>query len=468
MGQHGADAARLGLEAVEAEERVEPDQPPAGAVQPVHLAGEVLDAVALQPVGDEEHDRPLPEHAARPLAVELAERRGDPRAARPVERPPPSIAASASSGSRRRSWRVTLVSRVPKRKALHPPLLAEGVEEMEEDARYRRSSSRRCRRARRSADGSRRGRRWRRRIRSPPVRRLARSVRRASMRARRRRGASSGASAPDRCGRRKPVDLPLGLGDLGRASSARNRAAAAPRGRRRRARASISISAALRAARRDGASNSASATRRGGRRRRRRLVVGVAARCREHPVELRPAAPEQAEGLVEDRVLVAPLHEDRMERPVEIARAWRCRRPRPRGSRRPPPPGRPAVRRGGARGRSARCCRRSCRLPSGDAGLGPHLLENGARALRRPIRAMSSWYLRSTPSVSDDGLRVERDLVELGERRRPVERLGDAGILEQVLAAEPLDEARRSRRDSRSPAPGTLVRTISSSRAKSG
>src|SRR5579871_6012590 len=39
-----------------------------------------------------------------------------------------------------------------------------------------------------------------------------------------------------------------------------------------------------------------------------------------------------------------------------------------------------------------------------------------------------------------DGGRIERDRVELGERARPVESLGDAGGLEQILLAQRLDE----------------------------
>ena len=54
---------------------------------------------------------------------------------------------------------------------------------------------------------------------------------------------------------------------------------------------------------------------------------------------------------------------------------------------------------------------------------------------------MSSWYLRSTPSVAFDGLGVQRDLVEREEGAGPVEGLGDSGQLEQVGGAQPLDEA---------------------------
>ena len=71
MRQHGADAAGPRLETVEAQQRVQPDQPPAGFVQPLHLLAQAGDVVALQPVGDQQHDRALPEHAARPEPVEL-------------------------------------------------------------------------------------------------------------------------------------------------------------------------------------------------------------------------------------------------------------------------------------------------------------------------------------------------------------------------------------------------------------
>ena len=84
MRQHGLDAAGAGLETFEAQQRVEPDQAPARAVQPVDLEGERIVGVALEPVGDEQHDRALGEHAARPQLVEDMQRRGDPRAAGPV------------------------------------------------------------------------------------------------------------------------------------------------------------------------------------------------------------------------------------------------------------------------------------------------------------------------------------------------------------------------------------------------
>src|SRR5215475_1597216 len=82
--QHHFDALRLGLEAAVTEQRVEPDQAAAGAVQPVHLEGELVVRLALQPVRDQQHDRTLPQHAARPQLVEGVQRSGDAGAAGPI------------------------------------------------------------------------------------------------------------------------------------------------------------------------------------------------------------------------------------------------------------------------------------------------------------------------------------------------------------------------------------------------
>ena len=84
MRQHRLDAARARLKSLEAQQRIEPDQPPAGAMQPVDLERQRVVGVALEPVGDQQHDRALGEHAARPQLVEGVQRRRDPRAARPV------------------------------------------------------------------------------------------------------------------------------------------------------------------------------------------------------------------------------------------------------------------------------------------------------------------------------------------------------------------------------------------------
>src|SRR5580692_3851879 len=84
MGQHGLDTAGAGFESLEAQERVEPDEAAARAVQPVDLEGERVVGVALEPVGDEQDDRSLGEHAARPQLVEGVQRRSDARAAGPI------------------------------------------------------------------------------------------------------------------------------------------------------------------------------------------------------------------------------------------------------------------------------------------------------------------------------------------------------------------------------------------------
>ncbi len=85
MRHHGPDALGLGLEAGKTQQRIEPDQPSAGAVQPVDLEGKAVVGIALQPVGDQQHNRTLGEHAARPQLVEGLQRGRDARAARPVD-----------------------------------------------------------------------------------------------------------------------------------------------------------------------------------------------------------------------------------------------------------------------------------------------------------------------------------------------------------------------------------------------
>src|SRR5579871_4280855 len=82
--QHHFDALRLGLKAAEPQQRVEPDQAAAGAVQAVHLEGELCVRLALQPIGNQEHDCPLGEHPARPQLVERMQRGGDASPAGPI------------------------------------------------------------------------------------------------------------------------------------------------------------------------------------------------------------------------------------------------------------------------------------------------------------------------------------------------------------------------------------------------
>ena len=116
---------------------------------------------------------------------------------------------------------------------------------------------------------------------------------------------------------RQPRDRLLGGGDLGRASSARNPSSAAPRGRTRsaarRSRPRTSRS------RRSRPANSASWMR---------CAPGGGAfgapgrRLRQHGgdqlVDIAALAEEHAEGLVEQNRVLVPLHEHRVQRPVEI------------------------------------------------------------------------------------------------------------------------------------------------------
>ena len=62
VGQHHFDALRARLEALVAQQWIEPDQPPAGTMQPVDLEGELRIRLALQPVGDEQHAAREAEH----------------------------------------------------------------------------------------------------------------------------------------------------------------------------------------------------------------------------------------------------------------------------------------------------------------------------------------------------------------------------------------------------------------------
>src|SRR3954447_26539418 len=58
--QHHFDALGLGLKAAVAQQRVEPDQTSARAVQAVHLERQLGVRLALEPVGNQKHDRALP------------------------------------------------------------------------------------------------------------------------------------------------------------------------------------------------------------------------------------------------------------------------------------------------------------------------------------------------------------------------------------------------------------------------
>ena len=91
-----------------------------------------------------------------------------------------------------------------------------------------------------------------------------------------------------------------------------------------------------------------------------------------------------------------------------------------------------------------------------------------SRAASAPrILAMSSWYFSSTPSVSSTAAGVSSRLVQVGQRARPVDRLGDAGQLEQLLPAQPLHEGDHLS-GQRPGTSGALAARIARSRAASG
>ena len=73
MGQHGADARGLWRKAFPAQKRVEPDKTTTRQMQTFHLAREGAAVVAVQPIGDEQDHRPLPQDTARPVTVEGGE-----------------------------------------------------------------------------------------------------------------------------------------------------------------------------------------------------------------------------------------------------------------------------------------------------------------------------------------------------------------------------------------------------------
>ena len=68
MRHHRLHPERSWLETLVAQQRVQPNQPAAGAVQPVHLVREAGAGVAVEPVGDQQHDRALARAAAATTA----------------------------------------------------------------------------------------------------------------------------------------------------------------------------------------------------------------------------------------------------------------------------------------------------------------------------------------------------------------------------------------------------------------
>lgn len=74
----------LRLVAARADQRVEPDQAVRGLLQALHRLRQQARLALIPTVGDQQHDRAAPQHALGRAAIEAAETRADPRAARPV------------------------------------------------------------------------------------------------------------------------------------------------------------------------------------------------------------------------------------------------------------------------------------------------------------------------------------------------------------------------------------------------
>ena len=213
-------------------------------------------------------------------------------------------------------------------------------------------------------------------MKSPPRFMLARSVRRMSIDAAARIAAQAGACAPRRA--------------AARAASSPALAARSPAGHLREVflcstsrsdtvmRVSISIS-------RSCLSLSSSAGEQRLLRCASRRPAAAAARSaapRQHHrhelVEIAALAEEDPEGLVEQHRMLVPLHEHRVQRPVEVlavADAGGLSRPR---ARRAPRRARPECRRRAARARNTGCSRRAGRADLAGA------LRAGAPLLRRP------------------------------------------------------------------------------------
>ena len=135
MFKQRAHPACTRLKPVKPQERIEPDQPTAGTVQPVRLDRQFLDGIALKPVRDQKHHGALPQHPARPEPVEHMQRLADAGAAGPV----PDSTRDLVDGLIR-ILRPHLPRNVgeprAKQEGVNPaPLLSDRMHEMQEDAR---------------------------------------------------------------------------------------------------------------------------------------------------------------------------------------------------------------------------------------------------------------------------------------------------------------------------------------------
>tara|TARA_B100000949_G_C14231603_1_gene429172 strand:- start:26 stop:355 length:330 start_codon:yes stop_codon:yes gene_type:complete len=80
----GPDTLGVRLELLIAKERIQPDQTAAGTMESIHGRSQTLSPFPVQPVGDQENHRSLPQHPSRPGVVELLDTGPDACAAVPV------------------------------------------------------------------------------------------------------------------------------------------------------------------------------------------------------------------------------------------------------------------------------------------------------------------------------------------------------------------------------------------------
>ena len=66
--EHQAHAGGLRFEAIETQQRIQPDQFAAGLVQPLHGLWKVHAAIAIEAIADQQHLRVLAQHAPRYLS----------------------------------------------------------------------------------------------------------------------------------------------------------------------------------------------------------------------------------------------------------------------------------------------------------------------------------------------------------------------------------------------------------------
>src|SRR3546814_13654409 len=83
MRQDGSDPQRFGREPIEEQQRIQPDETPAGLVQAFHLDGPAGAALTAEAVGDKPPDGALGQHTAAPVASELVQAAPDPGCAGP-------------------------------------------------------------------------------------------------------------------------------------------------------------------------------------------------------------------------------------------------------------------------------------------------------------------------------------------------------------------------------------------------